>query len=65
VTITTATTYWTPSPGQGHKENQANVPMMWLEFVNQLPTKHKATFQHLTFKTKDYQLFRPLQVATQ
>jgi len=52
VTSTTASTDWTPLPGQVHKENQTNAPMMWLEFVNQLTSKHKATFQHLTLTDK-------------
>jgi len=47
VTITIAATYLTPSSGHGHIENQENEPMMWQEFLNQLPIKHKVIFQHL------------------
>jgi len=60
ITITTAATYLTPSTGQGHRKNQANVPMMWQEFINQLPTKHKATFQHLTLKEEGHPIVQAI-----
>ncbi len=60
VTITTAATYWTPLPGQGHMENQVNEPMTWQEFINQLPTKHKATFQHLTLKDEGHPIVQAI-----
>jgi len=50
ITITTAATYLTPSTRQGQRENQANDPTTWQEFINQLPTKetikHTLIFPH-------------------
>jgi len=46
----TTATYLTPTIGHGHMENQMNEPVMWQEFINHLPTKHKMTFQHLKLK---------------
>jgi len=48
------------STGQGHRENQANEPMMWQEFINQLPTKDIATFQHLTLKEEGHPIVQAI-----